>query len=99
MSKLDFLAKYAVVDRHYDSHDEIDKALDDAYWLVREMAIRHPNATKEHIDRALDDSVWSVRKMAIHHPNATKEHIHKALHDPEGYVRHSAQERLKEIEK
>lgn len=88
MSKLDFLAKYAVADRHYNSHDEIDKALDHPHWTIRQSAIQHLNATKEHIDKALNDVDYVVRAAAIKRHIVTKEQIDKALSDENCMVRY-----------
>lgn len=78
---VEFLDKYAVDGRHYDQKVEIDKALNDKDWGVRETIMQHPNISKAQIDKALDDIHWFVRHAAIKHPNATMEHIDKALGD------------------
>ncbi len=74
----------------------IDKALNSDDW-IREQAIRHPNATKEHIDKAINDPNPWVKFEAFHHPNATKSQIeHARFHDDHPNVRARAS-RLMEL--
>ena len=68
----------------------LNKALDHKYRDIREAAIQHPNATKDHIDKALNDQDSDVRQAAVSHPNATKDHVDKGLNDKNSNVREAA---------
>lgn len=80
-----------------DLNFDIDAALEDEDWTVREQAIQHPNCTNEHINKALDDEHWSVKLWAIKHPNVTIEHINKALSDSDPHIREIAEKLFKEL--
>ena len=56
---------------------------------MRAVAVRHPNATKEHIDRALSDEYDNVRAVAASYGNLTKEQFDKAANDRSPSVRDS----------
>ena len=73
-----FLEEFATPEKHYTfndaplsylkagnvTEDQLDKALDDKEWVVREAAASHPNATEEHLYKALDDEEMYVRRAA-----------------------------------
>jgi HEAT repeat protein len=62
----EFTVKYTTEGKYWNLED----ALNDEDWVVRETAIRRPNATPEHISKALNHEDWSVR-------NAAKERLSK----------------------
>lgn len=87
MSRSDFLLAYAEPDRHYSYDDSpigylkhsdqvssavLDRATTDANWLVRSVAVQHPNCEKKHIQRGLNDPFIHVRTQARNNPNFIK---------------------------
>lgn len=46
------------------SKENLDKAIKDESWLVRDGAARHPNANKDHLNKLLNDENESIRSTA-----------------------------------
>jgi hypothetical protein len=78
------------------SVEEIDDALKNKVWWVKQTAVLSLNITEEQLNIALDDESWCVREVAVRNKNMSINNLNKALLDENEMVKEIAIKRIKE---